>query len=173
MGEDEIKLSRAELMRRAGAAALLVSGVPGARRAYGARGIPGAEAFDAEVATAWFDLSLELVRATPGYSPPVASRAFGCAGLTLYEAVVPGLAGFRSLVEVFPGLGHVGAGSNAAYDWPAVAPPGPVPDGAGGAAGGHRGARSVLRGHSRAGSAHALRPARARGGRGDLRVDED
>ena len=121
MGEDEIKLSRAELMRRAGAAALLVSGVPGARRAYGARGFPGAEAFDAEVATAWFDLSLELVRATPGYSPPVASRAFGCAGLTLYEAVVPGLAGFRSLVEVFPGLGHVGAGSNAAYDWPAVA----------------------------------------------------
>jgi hypothetical protein len=83
---------------------------------------PGADEFDARVPTAWFDLSLELVRTTAGFSPPVASRAFGYAGLALYEAVVPGMDGFRSLAGVLPGLGGLpGPGKNAAYDWPTVA----------------------------------------------------
>ena len=58
---------------------------------------PPADEFDAEVAADWFDLSLQLVKTTGGYSPPVASRAFGYAGLTLYEALVPGMDGYRSL----------------------------------------------------------------------------
>jgi PAP2 superfamily len=39
---------------------------------------------------AWYGLSLELVRHTPTYSPPVASRAFGYLGVTAYEAVASG-----------------------------------------------------------------------------------
>jgi hypothetical protein len=83
---------------------------------------PRADAFDAEVATAWFDLSLELVRQTAGFSPPVASRTFGYAGIALYEALVPGMEGFRSLAGVLAGLGPLpAAGRNRAYDWPTVA----------------------------------------------------
>jgi hypothetical protein len=35
----------------------------------------------------WYRLILELVRHTPTYSPPVASRSFGYIGVTLYEVV--------------------------------------------------------------------------------------
>lgn len=76
----------------------------------------GADQYDSEVATAWFELALDLVRTTPGYSPPVAARAFGYAGVTLYEALVPGMEGYRSLLGGMPDLGR-----NAAYDWAAVA----------------------------------------------------
>ena len=49
--------------------------------------------YDHSVATAWFDQILELIRQTPGFSPPVAARALGYAGVTLYEAVAPGIPG--------------------------------------------------------------------------------
>ena len=62
------------------------------------------EEFDAAVPAAWFDLALVLVRTTPGFTPPVASRAFGYAGVALYEAVVPGSRRYRSLAPVLPGL---------------------------------------------------------------------
>ncbi len=62
-------------------------------------GVAGGDAHDhdAAVATAWFDLYRTLVQETPGFSPPVAARAFGYAGVTLYESVVPGMPGYRSL----------------------------------------------------------------------------
>jgi hypothetical protein len=102
----------------AGASTLGLLGVP----AWAALRFPGADEFEAEVATAWFDQSLDLVRTTTGFSPPVASRAFAYAGLALYEALVPGMEGFRSLAGVLPGLGALpAAGRNRAYDWPTVA----------------------------------------------------
>jgi hypothetical protein len=55
---------------------------------------PSAGRFDAQVPTAWFDLALRLVRTTAGFTPPVASRAFAYAGITLYEAIVPGMPGY-------------------------------------------------------------------------------
>jgi hypothetical protein len=69
---------------------------PAALLGLGSRQHPGSR-FDSEVATNWFDLALDLVKQTPGLSPPVASRAIGYAGVTLYEAVVPGIPGYRSL----------------------------------------------------------------------------
>lgn len=51
----------------------------------------------ADVATEWFQLQLQLVQQTPGFSPPVASRAFGYSGVTLYESVVYGMPGYQSL----------------------------------------------------------------------------
>jgi hypothetical protein len=78
--------------------------------------------FDAGVATAWFDELLELIRATPGFSPPVASRALGYAGVALYESVLPGLRGRRSLAGLLTDLPPLPAtGRNGGYAWPVVA----------------------------------------------------
>jgi len=77
---------------------------------------------DAEVPLAWFDLQLKLVKETPGFSPPVASRAFGYAGVALYEAVVPGMPAYRSLagqLNELAGLLVVTLGQR--YHWPSVA----------------------------------------------------
>eukprot|EP01035_Chromulina_nebulosa_P059031 gene59031-80835_t len=38
----------------------------------------------------WYKLVLNLVRHTPTYSPPVASRAFAYLGITAYEANASG-----------------------------------------------------------------------------------
>ena len=53
---------------------------------------------DAEVVAAWADLSLDVARTTPSNSPTYASRCFGYLGLTMYETVVHGAEGHRSLV---------------------------------------------------------------------------
>ena len=56
-----------------------------------------ASAHSAQVAIDWFSLALQLAQQTPGFSPPVAARAFGLLGLVLYEAVVPGMPAHQSL----------------------------------------------------------------------------
>jgi hypothetical protein len=77
---------------------------------------------DADVATAWFDLKLTLVRETPGFSPPVASRAFGFTGVTLYEAVVPGMPDYRSLAGQLNELTELPQPvTGIDYHWPTVA----------------------------------------------------
>jgi hypothetical protein len=81
-----------------------------------------ADDFDADVPTSWFDLVLQLIQQTPGFSPPVASRALAYIGVTLFEAIVPGIHGGRSLVGRLTGLADVpSAGNNDAYHWPTVA----------------------------------------------------
>ena len=47
---------------------------------------PGAQ----EALLKWYGLVLELVRHTPTYSPPVASRAFAYLGIAAYEATASG-----------------------------------------------------------------------------------
>jgi hypothetical protein len=121
--ENMANLTRRELVRRAGVVAASLLAGPLVQRAEAwPRAHRPVDQFDADVAAAWFDLSLELVAGTPGYSPPVASRAFAYSGLTLYESLVPGMPGFRSLAGALPGLPRLpGAGRNAAYHWPSVA----------------------------------------------------
>jgi hypothetical protein len=85
------------------------------------RPVRPASAFDAAVPTAWFDLALRLVRDTPGFSPPVASRALAYAGLALYEAVVPGMPEHRSLAGQLDGLTAPRPPAEPAHHWPAVA----------------------------------------------------
>ena len=81
-----------------------------------------AAGYDATVPTAWFDLMHRLIRHTPGFSPPVASRALGGAGLALYEAVLPGLPDHVSLAGTVNDLPSLPAdGRNEAYHWPSVA----------------------------------------------------
>ena len=64
----------------------------------------GTETYSAEVATKWADMDLKLIRASTGFTPPVASRALGYAGLTMYESVVSGIKGNQSLKGQLNGL---------------------------------------------------------------------
>jgi membrane-associated phospholipid phosphatase len=57
-----------------------------------------------DVLAIWYRLTLELVRHTPTYSPPVASRALAYIGITGYEAVASGSADMQSLAGQLTGL---------------------------------------------------------------------
>ncbi|HKA69821.1 MAG TPA: vanadium-dependent haloperoxidase [Actinomycetes bacterium] len=81
---------------------------------------PAPDRFDGLVATSWLDLARTLIKTTPGYSPPVAARALGYIGLTLYEAVAPGSRDYRSLAWVLPYPPDLPRGQ-AGLHWPAVA----------------------------------------------------
>jgi hypothetical protein len=75
----------------------------------------------ADVATAWADLSLTLVQSTPGFTPPVASRAFAYLGITLYESVVDGSPRHRSVTGLLPGLRRSPRGDRGEMCWPVAA----------------------------------------------------
>lgn len=78
--------------------------------------------YPAEVAIAWLDLQLELVQQTPGFSPPVASRAFGYTGVTLYESIVPGMPDYQSLAGQLNELTELPQPvEGITYHWPTVA----------------------------------------------------
>ncbi|MDP2119289.1 MAG: vanadium-dependent haloperoxidase [Hoeflea sp.] len=50
-----------------------------------------------QVLTQWYRLVLELVRHTPTYSPPVASRSFAYIGIAVWEVTASGTRGLQSL----------------------------------------------------------------------------
>ena len=78
--------------------------------------------YSANVATEWFNLVLQLVQQTPGFSPPVAARALGYLGLTLYESVVPGMPQNRSLAGELNELSSLPwAQPDEVLHWPTVA----------------------------------------------------
>jgi hypothetical protein len=70
MKENETTWTRRDFVARLGGAAvgLAAAGLPGAPALAGRRAWTGGRA-DASVATAWFDLSLVLVRGAAGLSP--------------------------------------------------------------------------------------------------------
>lgn len=63
-----------------------------------------ADQYTSDVATKWAALQLKLTKATPGFSPPVAARAIGYAGIAMYEAIVPGSTTQKSLAGQLQGL---------------------------------------------------------------------
>jgi hypothetical protein len=120
-------ISRRRLLSSAAASAALLTPVrwlasPAlTHAAVLARPLPATQ-FDAAVPTAWFDLAQRLIKGTPGYSPPVASRALGCLGVGLYESVLPGMPDHVSLAGVLHELsGLPRTGLNVAYHWPSAA----------------------------------------------------
>src|ERR687897_3869445 len=115
-------MTRKAVLERAAASALgaVAFDAFGTGRARAAA-FPGASAYTAEVPAAWFDLALELVRTTPGFSPPVASRAFAYTGIALYEALAPGMPGRVGFAGRLDGLKHMRLPQDAAYHWPTVA----------------------------------------------------
>jgi len=68
------------------------------------------------------ELLLEMVKTTPGFTPPVAARAFGYVGLTLYESIQPGMPASQSFSGLLNELENVPQPENAAIlHWPTVA----------------------------------------------------
>jgi PAP2 superfamily len=81
-----------------------------------------ASSYDATAAIAWAEMDLKLIRQSAGFTPPVAARALGYAGLTMYEAVVPGIKARRSLVGQLTGLKSLPKiDSTKEYHWVASA----------------------------------------------------
>jgi hypothetical protein len=72
----------------------------------GAPGLAAAQPNTApqEVLLSWHKLILELVRHTPTYSPPVASRSLAYVGVTAFEAVATGSDELQSLAGQLNGL---------------------------------------------------------------------
>jgi hypothetical protein len=119
-------LTRRELLARlalAGASAVTYSmaGAPLVAASRGRSPVSPAGAYSAEVALAWLDLVGQLVKGTPGYSPPVASRTFAYLGVALYEALIPGMPDHRSLVGQLRDLPSLDQASDRACHWPSVA----------------------------------------------------
>lgn len=82
----------------------------------------GAANYDDQVIVDWYSLIKTLTMETPGYTPPVAARAFGYTGVALYESIVPGISDRKSLSGVLNDLeitSTIEAG--AEYHWPTVA----------------------------------------------------
>ena len=78
--------------------------------------------FSSGVATEWFSLALLLTQQTPGFSPPVASRALAYVGLALYESVVPGMPQHQSLAGQLNELSSLPwAQPDEPLHWPTVA----------------------------------------------------
>ncbi len=61
------------------------------------------------VTQVWYDLTLDLVRRTPTYTPPVASRALGYVGVATFEVAASGDAALKSLAGQLNGLTAVPA----------------------------------------------------------------
>jgi membrane-associated phospholipid phosphatase len=75
-----------------------------------------------DVATKWFDLQLQLIKNTPGFSPPVASRALGYTGITLYQSVIYGMPENASIGEVLKtSISLPGITGYDKYNWAIVA----------------------------------------------------
>lgn len=79
-----------------------------------------ADRFDSEVYHAWNEAFLEIDRFAPGYRPPAAARMLAYTGLAAYEAIVPGMPGYRTLQANFPGLNIPAIDHTAEYHWPLV-----------------------------------------------------
>ena len=57
-----------------------------------------------DVLAIWYRMTMELVRHTPTYTPPVASRSFAYIGIAAYEAVASGSDNLQSLAGQLNGL---------------------------------------------------------------------
>lgn len=66
-----------------------------------------ADSFGGALVTDWINLQLLYAKESPGFTPPVVSRALGYCGLTAYESVVHGSATGRSLVGQLTDLNYL------------------------------------------------------------------
>ena len=82
---------------------------------------PDATNMDATFVSDWIQLTHDRIQSKT-VSAPAASRAYAYTSVTLYEAVVPGLAGYASLSSQLTSMPTMPAPDiSAVYDWPTVA----------------------------------------------------
>ncbi len=77
--------------------------------------------YSAQIPNQYMDFALKLTVETSGFTPPVASRAYGFLGMTMYEALVHGIPSQVSLVNKlyqFTSITQPSTLSN--YHWPTV-----------------------------------------------------
>jgi hypothetical protein len=77
--------------------------------------------YNASVPDAHMRNVLRLIASTPGFTPPVASRLLAYFGVALYESLLPGMGGYRTLSELFPGLPTLPMAPRSGLHWPTVA----------------------------------------------------
>ena len=75
----------------------------------------------ADVALEWFQLALDLIQETAGFTPPVAARAFGYMGVTLYETLSAGIPDRPSLDGRLNDYTNPPVFLTQAAHWPAAA----------------------------------------------------
>lgn len=63
-----------------------------------------ADSYSGDILHDYFRIQLDMIPATSGFTPPVASRALGYTGLAAYEASVHGMPGMSSFSGVLPQL---------------------------------------------------------------------
>ncbi len=79
---------------------------------------PAASAYDGKLATDWINLQLKYAKESPGFTPPIVSRAFGYCGLAFYESLVHGIPNGKSLVGQLSSLAYLPKPDSAAeYHW--------------------------------------------------------
>ncbi len=82
-----------------------------------------ASEFKADVALNWIDLQRELVQYTPGYSSPVAARAYAYAALAMYESIAAGIKdhlSYSGLINGYTGQSMPVAENGKEYNWELV-----------------------------------------------------
>src|SRR5262245_35854322 len=97
-------LTRRTLLGQLGAVALLAKAT---WEPASAASVPRPEDDDAEAVTSWADLLLRLIQNSQGFTPPVAARAIGYFGVTIYETIVIGSDTHRPLHSVLPTMVEV------------------------------------------------------------------
>lgn len=83
-----------------------------------------AASYSSEVLVKYHRFALQLFETTPGFTPPLSSRALGYMGLCSYESVVPGLPNYQSADGILNGLGPgaiTDPSSGVVYHYPTVA----------------------------------------------------
>lgn len=75
--------------------------------------------YNSDVANAWMQMHIRLTRSTPGYNSVVSDRSFAYAGITIYEALAPGIPGSQSLLPQIGGSSVAPDKNKNDYYWPA------------------------------------------------------
>jgi len=113
-------MAAVNMRRRDVNALLLGAALPTLSTAQSTR--PDASRYSAAVATEWFRVVLPAIQQTPGQSPPVAARTLAYLGIGLYESIVAGLPGQRSLAGQLGELESLPpAQPDEVLHWPTVA----------------------------------------------------
>lgn len=114
-------IGRREFLKAAAGGAVLAVASPWSA-SWANAGVSGlVRHYDASVPNAHARGVFRLIESTPGFTPPVASRLLAYFGVALYESLVPGMVGYRSLHGLLPGFPIVMTTPRSGLHWPTVA----------------------------------------------------